>query len=441
MPIAKHSYTVRSLVTRTVRWVSIVAAVSLLLSVGALAHGPRTPAKVAVAAGNPIQHVIIMMKENRSFDSMFGTFPGADGATTYPDQNGVIRPLNHQPIALLQDIVHGHGAALDAYDHGKMDRFWDLGGAIQNGIDEADSQFYQSDIPNYWAYAQTFALADKFFSTVAGPSFPNHLFAIAGEDANIVSVTKPSKTTWGCDATAGTTVEAIAPDGTISNIFPCFDFSTLADLLDNQHLSWKFYEPDSINLHYYDAIKHIRYGQDWTTHMFPYTQFASDAAAGNLPAVSWVILPWQYSDHAPHNVCKGENATVAQINALMRSPNWSTSALFLTWDDFGGFYDHVPPPPGPNPQIGFGFRVPTIIISPYARPGYVDHATYSFSSMLKFTEDTFGLSSLTAYDGQANDMFNAFDFSQAPLPPLILNQRACPTIAVESKISPQDDSD
>src|SRR5262249_24906372 len=127
----------------------------------------------------PIQHIVIMDKENRSFDSMFGTFAGANGATTYTDPSGHVHPLNRQPNKLLKDISHTHGAAILAYDNGKMDKFSLISGAIQNGVDEADSQFYQADIPNYWQYAQTFALTDNFYSTILGPSFSNHLFSIA----------------------------------------------------------------------------------------------------------------------------------------------------------------------------------------------------------------------------------------------------------------------
>ena len=427
--------------TATVRTLLIIFVGTLLLTNSAFNQGPRTTTTTTRGAirntVNPIQHIIFMIKENRSFDSMFGTFPGANGATTYPDPQGVIHPLNHQPNQIFSDINHAHDGYLTAYDKGKMDGFSRLHGAIQNGVDEADSQFYQSDIPNYWSYASTFAIADDFFSTISGSSFPNHLYTIAGEDANAIAIPKsnhynPSHE-WGCDEPAGTTVEQLFPDGSIQNVFPCFDFPTLADLLDAQNISWKFYTNlNGTPLDTYDAIKHIRYGPDWTAHRSNWTNFASDAASGNLPTVSWLLMPFQYSDHAPHSVCIGENETVQMINAVMSNATlWSSSAIFLTWDDFGGFYDHVIPPSGPNPQIQFGFRVPAIIISPYAMPGYVDHTMYSFPSLLKFTEDTLGLPYLSSIDpnsidGQANDMFNAFNFNQTPLPPLTLNLRTCP---------------
>lgn len=434
-------------------YLSLAARIGLVVFVGmsllltdALYQTSKAPVRAAVTkkqaiSTTPIKHIVIIVKENRTFDSMFGTFPGANGATTYSDPNGIVHPLNHQPDHLLSDIDHSHTGSTTALDNGKLDKFSLLKGAIQNGVDEADSQFYQSDIPNYWAYAKTFALADRFFSTVAGPSLPNHLFTIAGEDANIDSLIRPiGGGSWGCDAPAGTTVETRAPNGTIGHVFPCFDFSTMGDLLDNNQLSWKYYVQPGSLLQTYDSIKHIRYGSDWTTHMFNYPNFLSDAASGNLPVVSWLILPWQFSEHAPHSVCQGENETVTYINAVMNNPTlWASTAMFLTWDDFGGFYDHVVPPPGPNPQIEFGFRVPTIIISPYARSGYVDDTMYSFPSMLKFIEDTFGLPSLTSFDGQSNDMFNAFNFKQKHLAPLPLQTRTCP--ADKLVVPPQDDTD
>lgn len=420
-------------------------ALSALLLVVSLVLGVRAGLPLAGAASlrqaedqtcppgtscNPIRHIIIMDKENRTFDSMFGTFPGANGATTFTGPDGQVHPLTHQPDHLLRDIDHSPLAAHLAFDGGKMDRFSQIEGAIQTGIDLADSQLDQPDIPNYWSYAQTFTLDDAFFSSILGPSFPNHLFSIAGEDANVD--TNPGVLRWGCDAPPATSVEQRAPDGTITRTFPCFDFQTLGDVLDARHISWKYYAPGLDQSGYiwssFDAIRHIRFGPDWQSHVVSYSQFATDAASGTLPAVSWLVEPGGVSDHPPASICAGENWTVQQINAIMSNPaEWAHTAIILTWDDFGGFYDHVRPPPGPNPQIQYGFRVPAIIISPYARPGYVDHTVYTFSSMLKFIEDTFGLPSLTSLDGQANDLLNSFDFSQQPLPPLTLQQRTCPS--------------
>ena len=206
---------------------------------------------------------------------------------------------------------------------------------------------------------------------------------------------------------------------------------TLGDLLDQNGISWKYYSPPKGNPGYiwstYDAISHIRNGSDWTNNIVDYRQFAIDAASGNLPAVSWLVQPGNVSDHPPYSICSGENWTVQQINAVMANASlWAHTAIILTWDDWGGFYDHVAPPRGPNPHLEYGERVPTVIISPYARSGHIDSTFNSFPSMLKFVEDTFGLSSLTSLDGQSNDLYSAFDFSQQPLSPLMLQQRTCP---------------
>ncbi len=317
-----------------------------------------------------------------------------------------------------------------------MDKFCANSSSRQNGIDISDAQFHQADIPNYWQYAQNFALSDNFFSTIMGPSFPNHLFAIAGEDNNVDGMlhnSKPgSNTGWGCDSPPSTRVEERNQFNQVTDVFPCFNFQTLGDLLDQAGLTWKFYAPSQGTKGYtwstYDAINHIRNGPDWKNNVVPYTQFASDAANGQLPHVSWLVQPSNLSDHPPYSVCAGENWTVSQINAVMGNQQlWASTAIVLTWDDWGGFYDHVPPPRGPNPVIQYGFRVPTIVMSPDAIPGYVDHTFYTFSSILKFVEDNWGLPSLTGLDGGSNDMQASFNFNQQPLPPLVLQQRTCPS--------------
>jgi phospholipase C len=374
-----------------------------------------------------------MVKENHTFDNYFGAFPGAGGATTFTDPNGQTHPLNHEPIQLAQDIDHSRDSAYLAYDDGKMDLFSGIPGAIQNGVDESDSQFAESDIPNYWSYAKRFTLDDRFFTTIRGPSFDNHLFTIAATNGGVVG--NPVNGKAGCDAPATVRVETVDSSGSVSYVYPCFDIPTLADLLDAKGIDWKYYGRSSESSHQvdsvwapYESIRHIRFGPDWTKHVVDYTQFASDAAAGKLPPVSWLVQPYGVSDHATTNVCIGENWTVQQINAIMSNPQeWAHTAIILTWDDFGGFYDHVAPPKGPNPYSQYGFRVPAIVISPYARSGFIDHTQYDFTSILKLAEDLFALPSLGGQDAQANSMLASFDFNQQPLPPLKLQPRQCPT--------------
>lgn len=381
------------------------------------------------ASCGKISHVVFLIRENRSFDSMFGRFPGANGATTFTGPDGTVRPLLHQPDHLLLDIGHGQDAAHLAYDGGKLDAFSKIMNAVQNGQDMADSQLYRSDIPNYWRYARHFALDDAFFSTIMGPSFPNHLYTIGvnGEhvDAN------PNGPIWGCDSQDGTAVEQRLPDGSVTQSFPCWNARALTDLLDRKHISWKYYAPNLGQYGYIwstlDTVKHVRFSPKWKSHVVNFTSFAQDAAAGRLPAVSWLVAPPNVSDHPPRSICVGENWTVRQINAVMSNKkSWDHTAIIMTWDDFGGFYDHVAPPQSSDPGVQLGYRVPAIVLSPYARAGYVDHTTYTFGSMLRFAEDMFGLPAMGALDGDARDMTASFDFSQKPLSPLPLTTRSCP---------------
>ncbi len=409
----------------------IMLVCAFLLNAPMLAF-PRTPT-IAAHGSNPIKHIVFFIKENRTFDNYFGTYPGADGATTAMDSQGKIVPLLHEKDQ-VPDIPHTYNDARLAWDNGKMDKF-DLIStkslstqAYNPYANNSLTQLHQSDIPNYWQYAQNFVLGDHMFSSLIGPSFPNHLYTIAAQSGGVIANPKNVHGPgigWGCDV-PNQKVEVMNQQGHTSLVDACFNFQTLADELDAKGDSWRYYAPNAGQNGYewsvYNAVKHIRYGPDWKK-IVPVSQFLTDAKQGNLPTVSWIVTPEAVSEHAPASVCVGENWTVQMLNALMKGGDWSSTAVFLTWDDFGGFYDHVPPQ-----QIdgyGLGFRVPLLVISPYAKKGYIDHTTYELSSMLSFTEKELGLSSLTARDRQANDMMDAFNFSQQPLPPLFLTQRQC----------------
>lgn len=376
-----------------------------------------------------IQHIVFIVKENRTFDNYFGTFPNANGATSGTLSTGQVIPLGHTPDVMPNDIAHNWTAVHMAVDGGKMDKF-DLiqgGGTLVNGTPLAYTQLQQSDIPNYWAYAQTFVLSDNTFSSLEGPSFPNHLYTVAAQSGGAINLPNNTVGDWGCDAPANATVQILDPDGTQHVQFPCFDFQTVADSLQSKGISWKYYAPGQGQSGYIwstlDEIRHIRFGSMWNTNVVSDTQFITDAQNGNLPAVSWLVTSIALSDHPPNSACQGENWTVQQVNAIMQGPDWKSTAIFLTWDDFGGFYDHVPPPTVDN--YGFGPRVPMIIISPFAKTEFVSHTQYEFSSVLKFIETRFGITALTGRDAVANDMTDSFDFTQPPRPPLILQTRAC----------------
>ena len=396
-----------------------------------------------------IQHIIFIIKENRSFDSFFGTFPGANGATTATISTGQTIAMGHQGDQMPWDITgHGWWDFQIANNNGKMGAFDLVTAGSTQGDFLAFQQLYQTDIPNYWKYAKNFVLSDNTFSSLEGASFPNHLYTIAAQSGGVWNNTLQINghgQLWGCDANSAAQVPAMDLNHIVTKPFPCFDFQTLADLLDGAGLTWSYYAPPAGTAGYvfstYDAINHIRNTSLWKQHVFPDTQFATDAAAGKLPAVTWLVTTGKSSygssgggsssvdnnEHPPGSMCSGENWTVNQLNALMQGTDWSSSAVFITYDDFGGFYDHVPPP-----QVdiyGLGPRVPMLIVSPYAKKAYISHTQYELSSMIKFAEEVFGLPNLGQRDVLANDMTDSFDFTQSPRKGLILTPRLCPLVS------------
>jgi phospholipase C len=385
----------------------------------------------AIRGIDQIQHIVFIVKENRSFNNYFGTFPGATGATSGPVSNGQTIALNHTPDR-VRDLGHGWGDANTAINGGKMNQFDLVAYGNINGDYMSMSQMYQSDLPNYWSYAQTFTLSDMTFSSLHGGSFPNHMYTIAADNfaatANPSNPGHPKYGYWGCDAPTGSTVTLTTTSGKTSRVFPCFDNQTLGDLLTTAGVSWKYYAPTENSAGYewnaMDAINHIRNTSVWSSNVVSYSKFKTDAQNGNLPAVSWLVPYTAVSEHPPASTCGGENWTVDTLNAIMQGPDWATTAVFITWDDFGGFYDPVAPQ-SPD-YYGYGPRVPMLIISPYSNGGKVIHTVYEFSSVLKFVETRFNLSSLTLRDADASDMTDSFNFTQTPLPALILTDRVCP---------------
>ena len=374
-----------------------------------------------------IQHFVFIIKENRSFDSMFGQFQPTngqtiEGATTGMISTGQVIPLSHAADGLARSPGYQWLDGSLAMDYGRMDKFdLEKDGNVQNDY-LPYSQLYETDIPNYFTYARTFTLADHMFTSLHGPSFPNHVYAIAAQSGGAVG-NFLNADQWGCDAQPTTTVEVIDSQGNVSNQYPCFDFPTLGDLLQTANLGWTYYAHADSEWNAYDAINHIRNTSLWSEHIAPDTQLITDAQQGNLPAVSWIVPPGDYSEHAPHSSCVGENWTVQQLNAIMQGPDWGSTAIFVVWDDWGGLYDHLPPPS--VDEFGLGPRVPLLIISPFAKPSYVSSTPYEFSSFLKLVEERFGLPPLTARDAAASDLLDGFDFTEAPLPPLILATRNC----------------
>jgi phospholipase C len=402
--------------------------------------------RIAADVGiNKINHVVFIIKENRTYDNMFGVFDPNNGTTTCVTSTGQVVPMRHAPDRYPHDIGHSWANTLLAMDNGKMDRF-DLIAldTALSGDGRGDlltcSQFNASDIPNYYSYAQYFALGARMFSSLEGPSFPNHLYTIAADSHGVINnpvdPLHPLTHSWGCDASDSDDdaeeVQVVLSSGVITNQFPCFTaFITMADTLDNGGVSWKYYAPPISDPGYvwstFDAINHVRNGPDWN-NVVDTPNFITDIQNNQLPAVSWVVTPYWQSEHPPESTCAGENTTVSQLNALMNNTElWNSTAVFIVWDDFGGSYDHVAPPR--IDEFGLGPRVPLLVISPYAKAGYISTTQYEFSSVLKFIEERFSLPALSDRDLDANDMTDSFDFNQTPLPPLILSTRSCPLVS------------
>jgi phospholipase C len=385
---------------------------------------PSIPVIAHRGARWPIRHVVFLVKENHTFDNMFGRFPGADGVTAGRNSQGRTVPLSPAPDFYRRDIPHKWADAQTSYDGGRMDGF-DL---LKNGAEESYTQYRSWQIPNYWRWARDFVLGDHFFSSEHGPSFPNHLYTIAAQSGGVRD-NPPGGGAWGCDSPPGATVAVFDEEGKVERIPPCLDMLTLGDELTSAGHSWEMYAPTETEGGYwfsvYDAIRHIRESPAWKQHVVPTQRFAADARAGRLPDVSWISTPADVSEHpGTSGECVGENWTTRLVDAAMQGPDWKSTAIFLTWDDFGGFYDHVAPPQ--VDLFGLGFRVPLILISPYARRGLVDSRTEEFSSVLRFIEDDFGLPHLTKRDANTPDMSADFDFSQRPRAPDPLPVRRCP---------------
>jgi phospholipase C len=385
----------------------------------------------------PIEKVVFIVKENRTFDNLFGRFPGADGARSARLSTGERVRLEQAPDAYPHDIGHDFFSGIIAINGGMMNGF-DLIPGSQTGL--PFTQYRRDDIPAYWRYAEEFTLADRMFSSMYGPTIPEHLFTVAATAGRIVSnkltpedgkglycedvrerfyklQRHPRLIEWERRVQIGK-IEAL-----LREVQACLDVRTIFPTLEEKGVSWHYYGGRDQFHNAMIAIKEIRQTKRWND-VLPPSRFIADARSGNLPDVSYLLPPTRYNDH-PHSpnrsMCIGENWTVRQVNAVMQGPDWDNVAVLVTWDDFGGVYDHVRPPV--IDDMGLGPRVPLIVISPWAKPGYVSHTTYEFSSFLALLERMHGVAPLTARDRQANDLFDAFDFKQKPLAPVVLEPR------------------
>jgi phospholipase C len=317
-----------------------------------------------------IAHVVFLIKENHTFDNYFGTFPGANGTT-----------MPHSPNPPPQDPDHRHAA-------------W-----LTRKTTAVRAQFIEKDIPAYFAYARQFTLCDNYFTDVAGPSTPNHLMLVAADSPIIDN----------------------PPNYRRGGKGPLFNLPSLPAQLDKAKLSWGNYGG-----YVFDFIKDLAGRNRFTSE-----QFKQDALAGKLPAVSWVYAPHEASEHPPDaqdqgnplvgNVTHGMQWTVDQVNAIVQGGSWTGTVIFITWDDWGGWYDHVDPPVVEKWKDGtpfrYGSRVPCLVLGPHAKRGYVSKTLHSHVSLLRFCETAFGLKSLNHRTQAADDMADCFDSMLPAGPP------------------------
>ena len=401
-------------------------AMALWLLFPSLAAGQQAVTGPQATPGiDKIQHVIWIVQENHSFDNYFGTYPGADGIPPstclpkLPEGKGCVAPFHMLEDGPPCDLSHDWNVAHAAYNHGTMDGFvWAEGSSYTMGYYDV------RDIPNYWNYARHYTLCEHFFSSLNGPSLPNHVYTVAAQSGGLIV---------NAFTVRGLKKALDDDDG--------FSFPSLITLLSRVNISWKYYvetdphpatvvlspagkrisHPDPRKFYLWNPLpgfKAIRDNSSLMEHLVAQDEFYRDLKNGTLPQVSWVVPDFDDSEHPPANIQRGMWYVTRLMNAVMESKYWSDSVIFLSWDDYGGFYDHVTPPQ--MDAFGFGPRVPTLVISPYARAGYIDPDRYEFSSVLKFIETRWHLPHLTARDGRASDMLNALDFNQSPLAPDVI---------------------
>jgi phospholipase C len=379
--------------------------------------GGTAPGGPKASSGSKIQHVIILIQENRTFDNLFHGFPGSDYAKTGLTHDGKVVRLKPGHLVESYDLGHAHADFVTEYDNGKNDGF-DLVPTSPPSYPLAPYQYVvRSEVRPYFDIAREFTLGDHMFASQNGPSFPGHEYLIAGQAAGAYDDPTDVEP-WGCDAPPSTTVP-IYVNGYTENVYPCFDYATLGDELDAANLSWRYYTtpgtkygvellPDP-----YDAIQHIRFGPDWNADTVDQPlQIVQDIKKGRLAAVSWVNSPALASDHPQLNDGHGPSWVAYVVNAVGKSNYYKNTAVLVTWDDWGGWYDHVVPQE--YGFLGLGFRVPLLVVSAWSKHGYVSTVPHEFGSILKFTEETFGLPSLGQRDEYADDLSDCFDFYQSP---------------------------
>lgn len=417
------------------------------------------------AARTPVQHVVIVFQENRTPDNLFHDpiliSRGADIADRGLNSKG-------QTILLDQIDLGTKGGQADNYDldhsHASFVKMCHMneptGICTMDGADliyvgctpgfascpPVNPQFMYvnpADVQPYFQIAEQYTFADRMFQTNQGPSFPAHQFILSGTSApeagsKLFVAENPSGVSYanghtGCTSPPNEFVNVINSNGVESPIYPCFEHPTLTDLLNRRGISWRYYAPGAGSIWTApNAIQHMCgpnvappnatacVGSDWINNVVLATTqnpapVLTDIANERLPNVSWVIPNGLDSDHAQGNDGSGPSWVASIVNAIGHSRYWSNTVILITWDDWGGWYDHVAPPKMLN-SYEYGFRVPLIVVSPYAKPAHISHVTHDFGSVLKFIEEVFYLPSLGYADAPADDLSDCFNFSQKPIP-------------------------
>jgi len=452
--------------------VGILAALVVAAAVAAFAADVGADTNPGI---HHIKHVVVIMQENRSFDSYFGTYPGADGipmksgvptvCVPDPTHQTCVRPY-HDAANRNAGGPHDHRDAVSDINGGKMDGFIirarrgrhlacvanvdTPGCSLAPRTPDVMGYHDAHELPNYWSWARSYVLQDHMFESDTSWSLPAHLYMVSGWSARCAKRGDPMSCRPAVQAPGSPPGSPQNPTGRV----PDYAWTDLTYLLHKDHISWSYFvfpgeQPDCADgdmfcqavpqraktpgiwnpLPWFDTVRKDHQLND----IAPVSKFFAEARTGTLPAVSWITPAQKVSDHPPALITAGETYVTSLVDALMKSPDWSSTAIWIAWDDWGGFYDHVPPPTVDGQ--GYGLRVPGLLISPWARHDYIDHQTLSFDAYLKFIEDDFlgGQRIDPKTDGRADprtvvrenvkalgDLLGEFDFSQHPGKPKLL---------------------
>ncbi|MBV8530671.1 MAG: hypothetical protein JO104_05085 [Candidatus Eremiobacteraeota bacterium] len=420
---------------RTLRPLVALGALALIAGCGGGGANPSrsmpgtTTTKFAHRAQplqSPIQHVVIIVQENRSVDNLFQFLPGANTQSWGPSSSGGEIALQSESLAAPYDLIHTHGAFLTDYNNGGMNGFDQEQCKGSCPSDAAFAYVPASEVQPYYALAEQYTFADNMFESDQGPSFPSHQYLVSG--TSTVSDASPNKAAnnpgapsgeqvGGCDAPAGSLVGVINPAGQLPQslrTYPCFQRQSIMNEMDAAGITWKYYQATAGSgiWNAVDAIYSIWSNpQEMVSNVItPPSQVLTDIASGQLADVVWVTPTGKASDHPEKTNGSGPSWVASVVNAIGGSQYWNDTATFIMWDDWGGFYDHVTPTIYNSYELGF--RVPLIVVSPYAKNGYISHVQHEFGSVLKFTEETFDLPSLGTTDQRADDLSDCFDFTK-----------------------------